>query len=296
MIPKVVGYSGFSSYGGLPYSSMKPGQVKLERDYYKDANRVKPDGKTYLGTYSRFGSNHQYTVDRTVKPTDYKRVSRVGKQNTKYEYLHDPELFKHTKMGKMYASQQNFHNQPRASTELRTAGAGATQTATDKLYKTTNHWTTNYQGENDRLQGRPSSQAQRPFWSYPKREHVARRTFFKTEYHNTLGTYGQNPRDKLPSTSTKLENENNELTIGSTKVTSHIPGYGGYLVKTDFNDKALEHGKNTIGRGEIKNKINVTENFNVKIPGYAGYKPLSCLNNKGNVRPKLFSTQGETFF
>lgn len=143
---------------------------------------------------------------------------------------------------------------------------------------------------------RPFSQSQRPFWSYPKREHVARRTFFKTEYENTLGTYGHNPRKILNHESTKMEPEVNELTIGSTKVTSHIPGYGGFLVKTDLNDKALEHTKNNNARHLMKNKMNLNENFNVKIPGYSGHKPFSCLNDRGTVRPQLFSTHGEKFF
>lgn len=29
--------------------------------------------------------------------------------------------------------------------------------------------------------------------------------------------------------------------IGTTKTTSHIPGYNGYLPKTDINEKAIIH-------------------------------------------------------
>mmetsp|Transcript_38263 Transcript_38263/g.43861 ORF Transcript_38263/g.43861 Transcript_38263/m.43861 type:complete len:85 (-) Transcript_38263:7-261(-) len=84
--------------------------------------------------------------------------------------------------------------------------------------------------------------------------------------------------------------------MGTTKVTSHIPGYCGFLPKTDLNDTALAHSKSMIPRPIMKNKVNLNENFNVKIPGYAGHKPRSCLNDRGNVRPQLFSTKGETFF
>jgi hypothetical protein len=297
MIPKVSGYSGFNSYGGLPYSSLKPGQVKLDRDYYKDVS--KHDKNALKDTYNRFVSNQQNTVDKAVKPSDYKAVSRSGKQNLQYEYLHDPELYKHTKVGRMQQS-----TGIRASTELRNAattnlGAAQTNGATSpqKMYKTTSHWKSNYADENQKAQERPSSQAQRPFWSYPKRQHVARRQgTFKTEYHNTLGTYGHNPRAILNSESTKMESEVNDLTMGSTKVTNHIPGYSGFLVKTDLNDKALAHGKNQYGRDLMKSKVNMNENFNVRIAGYSGYKPMSCLNDRGTVRPQLFSTQGEKFF
>ena len=48
MIPNVVGYKGFKSYSATAYSNLKPGQVQLERDYYKEATQEKPDGKGYL--------------------------------------------------------------------------------------------------------------------------------------------------------------------------------------------------------------------------------------------------------
>lgn len=110
-----------------------------------------------------------------------------------------------------------------------------------------------------------------------------------------MGNYGHNPRNILNAESTKMENDINDLTMGTTKVTSHIPGYGGFLVKTDLNDKAIDHSKSNLSRPIMKNKINLNENFNVKVPGYAGHKPMSCLNDRGSVRPQLFSTHGETF-
>lgn len=298
MIPKVTGYSGFNSYGGLPYSSMKPGQRSLDRDYYKDVS--KHDKGALKDSYNRFASNHQNTVDKAVKPSDYKPADRTGGRNTQYEYLHDPELFKHTKVGRMQQTtglRSSAELKNAASSNLRASVGDQATSGTQKMYKTTSHWTSNYAGENHKTHARPASQAQRPFWSYPKRQHNARRQgTFKTEYHNTLGTYGNNPRAKLPAESTKLENEVNDLTMGSTKVTSHIPGYSGFLVKTDLNDKALQHGKNQYGRDLMRNKINMNENFNVRIAGYSGHKPLSCLNDRGSVRPQLFSTQGEAFF
>lgn len=306
MLSRVAGYSGFDSFNVTAVCERKPGQKDINRDYYKDANTVKPSGNTYLGSYGRFGSNHQATVDKAVKPSDYKAVSRSGKQNLGYEYLHNPELYKYTKIGRTAAQLQSTNNNLRSSTELGRAGSsniisdkvkgGKNGTTTDSMYKTTKHWQSNYQMDNARSQSRPNSQAQRPFWSYPKREHKARRTFFKTEYENRLGTYGHNPRAVLNAESTKLETEVSDLTMGTTKVTSHIPGYGGFLVRTDLNDRALEQTKNDRCRELMKNKTNLNENFNVKLPGYSGHKPMSFLNEKGKPRPNLFSTHGETFF
>jgi len=54
MINNVVGYSGFKSYGDKPYSMLKPGQKKLQRDYYVEVNSEKPEGERVLKNYSRF--------------------------------------------------------------------------------------------------------------------------------------------------------------------------------------------------------------------------------------------------
>mmetsp|Transcript_21130 Transcript_21130/g.18739 ORF Transcript_21130/g.18739 Transcript_21130/m.18739 type:complete len:303 (+) Transcript_21130:6-914(+) len=302
MLGRVSGYSGFDSYNVTGVCTAKPGQTSITRDYYKDANTVTASGKTYLASYSRFGSNHQQTFDKAVKPADYKRASRGGKQNLKYEFLHNPELFEHTKEGTLQRQSESASTKPRLSNELSRAGNAASTSqpmlsgTKPKMYKTTSHWQTSYQVENNKTQQRPSSKAERPFWSYPKRNHVARRTFFKTEYENKMGNYGHNPRNVLNHKSTKLEPEISDLTMGTTKVTSHIPGYGGFLVRTDLNEKALGQTKNNITKNLMKNKTNMNENFNVKLPGYSGHKPLSFANEKGNPRPNLFSTHGEKFF
>jgi hypothetical protein len=223
--------------------------------------------------------------------------------------LHNPDLYKYTTIGKIQLAQ----SEPRkantlSSTNLKKVSSNNIAGRVAKMqrlenekrasqkFATTQHWETNYQTINRNTVSAHGKQAERPFWSYPKRAHLARRTFYKTEYENTLGTYGHNPRKILDHKSTKMENDVNELTMGSTKVTRHVPGYGGYLVKTDLNDKALIHGRNESAKDLMKNKINLNENFNVKIPGYSGYKPLSCLNDRGTVRPKLFSTHGEKFY
>jgi len=79
------------------------------------------------------------------------------------------------------------------------------------------------------------TRSERPVWSLPREAYTSKRSYFKTEYGNSIGTYGQNPRDKLPSDSTKQSNEIHELTMGTTKVTTHIPGYTGFIPKSDFN-------------------------------------------------------------
>ena len=109
-----------------------------------------------------------------------------------------------------------------------------------------------------------------------------------------MGTYGHNPRTKLNQDSEKMENENHELTMGTTKTTQHIPGYNGYLPKTDLNPNAILQGLGQAPRNTIV-KQNIVENYSVKVPGYSGHKPMSCMNDRGSLRPQCLSTQGESF-
>lgn len=54
-----------------------------------------------------------------------------------------------------------------------------------------------------------------------------------------MGKYGENPRDKLPHEAETMSNQLHEMSIGTTKTTNHIPGYNGFLPKSDFNAEAM---------------------------------------------------------
>ena len=55
----------------------------------------------------------------------------------------------------------------------------------------------------------------------------------------SMGTHGHDPRAKLPAESESIGNEHHELTVGTTKTTTHIPGYNGFIPRTDFNANAV---------------------------------------------------------
>lgn len=82
--------------------------------------------------------------------------------------------------------------------------------------------------------------------------------------------------------------------IGTTKTTSHIPGYNGYLPKTDLNPTAILQGLGEQPRMTII-KQNIVENYQVRIPGYQGHKPMSVINDRGSLRPNCLTTVGEQF-
>jgi len=82
--------------------------------------------------------------------------------------------------------------------------------------------------------------------------------------------------------------------IGTTKITSHIPGYSGFLPRADVNDQALTQGQGEQTR-ETFIKQNIVENHAVRVPGYGGHKPMSVVNDRGTLRPNCLSTSGETY-
>ena len=99
---------------------------------------------------------------------------------------------------------------------------------------------------------------------------------------------------RIPADSEKLTNEKHTLTVGTTKTTTHIPGYNGFIPKTDFNPLAVNQAS-TLDARETIVKQNMIENYSVKLPGYAGHRPMNGCNERGNIRPNCLATMGETF-
>ena len=103
----------------------------------------------------------------------------------------------------------------------------------------TSHWKTNSQQTNESQMAAPVTVSERPLWSYNRQAYSSKRSYFQTEFQKSIGTYGHNPRNKLPTDAAAQGNENHELTVGTTKTTTHIPGYNGFIPKTDFNAQAV---------------------------------------------------------
>ena len=62
---------------------MKPGQTRLDRDYYKDATAECPEGQKVLSNYSRFQSIYDQNQNKNVHLGDYqvpaKSANTMGK-------------------------------------------------------------------------------------------------------------------------------------------------------------------------------------------------------------------------
>ena len=61
-----------------------------------------------------------------------------------------------------------------------------------------------------------------------------------------------------------------------------------------MNDKALKQSVGHTTR-ETFIKQNIVENYNLRVPGYGGHKPMSAVNDRGLLRPSCLTTAGESF-
>jgi hypothetical protein len=110
-------------------------------------------------------------------------------------------------------------------------------------------------------------------------------------YSKDFGQYGSDPRARLSASDTKLPNPKTELTVGTTKGTSYIPGYQGFL-PTNTNNKlvaAIEAGEHIRG----VDKSNLCEIYHLNPPGYAGHVPSNGLNDRGSRQINTFTVSGK---
>ena len=198
-----------------------------------------------------------------------------------YEVSHNPTLFQYTRRA-AYEGQG------------KTGGSQLADAGEKSLALSAAHWGSTYKNNVDESMQQPFSKSTRPVWSLPRQAYSSKRSHFTTEAQVSLGTYGYNPRNKLGQDSEKMENERHELTMGTTKTTTHIPGYNGFIPQTDFNQLALDQAALQGNRNTIV-KQNIVENYQIKLPGYSGHKPMSSINDKGVVRPNCLGTAGEKF-
>ena len=174
------------------------------------------------------------------------------------------------------------------------------------MWTAQNFYKTSYKQQQEQATSTYTNQAQRPLWSYPKAAYTSQLGFFNTEAHGTMGKYGSNPILARHEQQKKgqFEKEREDIIDGKTRGMGDKPivlGHDGsgpnniYLQTVDFHKHKLATAKNGAARDFVKSKTNMVENYQVWLPGYAGYKPASILNDRGNVRPNCFDTQGETF-
>jgi len=277
MLPYAIGCGAFHSYGYLyfllnlnrqkPYVTLKPGQKALERQYYEKSTRNEADGKGYFTNYKRFDSVYSDKHNNNVKPDNYKESNIAGNglsiffrinfyQIVGYDYSHEPNLLQtagarkkrpNSTVPTLYFTHFDPHSdRPDFSKTSQSIAQPhvpvQAQTARQQLYKTTSHWQSNYAHFNGTALETSSRPAQRPEWTLPKTAYSSTRGYYVTEAEARFGKYGEKPRDVLPSDAEKIVTKKDENIIGTTKLTSHIPGYTGFIPISDANHVASQHG------------------------------------------------------
>ncbi len=158
----------------------------------------------------------------------------------------------------------------------------------------TSHWQSTYKNVVNTTTNQDRIVSRRPTWSVNRVAYSSGRGIYKTEFQESFGSHGHNPRNILPNEASALPQKQDELTVGTSKVTSHIPGYNGFIPAIDINEQAVSQSKGSEARQTII-KQNIVENYNVKVPGYSGHKPMSVVNDRGQARGQCLSTEGEKF-
>jgi hypothetical protein len=97
---------------------------------------------------------------------------------------------------------------------LATAGSCVTQNI-----GACDHWKSTYNGTTAESAHLERLVSKRPAWSTNRVAYSSSRCTYKTEFSETIGSWGHNPRDILPHDATVQKNGHNELTIGTLKVT-----------------------------------------------------------------------------
>lgn len=151
--------------------------------------------------------------------------------------------------------------------------AFASMTLTDagktvaKNVQPTAHWRSTYKNVVEEVDAAEKLKSRRPLWSINRQAYSSTRGKYVTEFADSFGNHGHVPRNLLPHDSLKQSNKNNELTVGTTKVTSHIPGYNGFIPQIDINERVIQQSKGEECRNTII-KQNIVENQSVRLPNY----------------------------
>ncbi|QDZ22679.1 hypothetical protein HOP50_08g52270 [Chloropicon primus] len=98
---------------------------------------------------------------------------------------------------------------------------------------------------------------------------------------------------------TKFDSSFKEFQLGTTKGTSKIPGYSGFIPATDNNTKAVSQARSTETRPNAKNEMllfSLDQYSRDSIPHYRGFRPQDGGNIKPHKPPSKETTQGRTNF
>ena len=80
----------------------------------------------------------------------------------------------------------------------------------------TQHWTSTYRNNVNTTTERDRIVSKRPTWSINRQAYSSSRGLYLTEFGDSYGKVGDNPRHMLPAGAVKQSHKNNELSIGTS--------------------------------------------------------------------------------
>jgi hypothetical protein len=80
----------------------------------------------------------------------------------------------------------------------------------------TQHWTSTYKNIVETTTEKGRIVSKRPTWSINRQAYTSSRGLYLTEFGDSYGKTGDNPRDILPAGAVKQAHKNNELSIGTS--------------------------------------------------------------------------------
>ena len=83
---------------------------------------------------------------------------------------------------------------------MRLTNAGQTMS---KNINPTQHWKSTYKNVVDTVTSRDQIKSRRPLWSINRQAYSSQRGQYKTEFADSFGNHGHNPRDVLPADATR---------------------------------------------------------------------------------------------
>jgi len=326
MLPKVAHYAGFQSYADLPYASLKPGRKELQTNTVYQETVRQGDSLQFYDNTNRYNTVYNNELSKTVQPVHYQNVHLVTKHEVERPLFatgkmtltntssnsrrtfssangtrqENPEL--HNKgLQLLDQTMKSLKKEPTNENTQRYRAASSMQyerTARDDDYdyvqNGTEHWKSTYMaGIKDPY---AYSKASRPEWTLHKAPHVVKNGPISSDYKIQFGERGDNPVEKLSMSKLVppfLKSDEN-LKLGTTQATHHIPGYTGHMPKSVIHPEKWDHSLGVNTRNTTV-KQNIVENYQTRIPGYNGHRPRNAVNDRGTMRNYCFSTAGETF-
>jgi len=330
MLPKIAHYGGFQSYGDLPYASLKPGKKQLESNtVYQETVRNEDDLKVYENV-NRWKTVYDQDLSKTVQPEHYENPLRVTKQQIEkpvfaqtqgnFSTLKSPQSRQSRTAGSSTgfkaAGESSLHNKGldlyyKTLSTLKKESGGSPHALTytnfqaqvqneaeprddEYVQNGTEHWKTTYVAAIKDPYA--SAQATRPEWSLNKEPHQVENGPIASDYKKQFGERGTNPLDKLDRFAhmPPVIKSDDDLKLGTTQSTFHIPGYTGHMPRSIIVPGKLDQALGANTRTTFL-KQNIAENYQTRIPGYSGHRPANAVNDRGTLRQFCFSTAGERF-